>query len=114
MWGSIPPEIEREAFEQFWDEYQWPDVRPLFAPVVRRHPPTYQEWLDSLPWVRLPPLIPRDDSPDKGRSRLRFRGYSDSVTMNHGHPLRLRYPEFELRPKRSSFAPSVLRRTDPW
>lgn len=103
MWGSVPEEIAREAMEQFWEEHPWDDVRPPFSPVIRRHPPTYQEWLDSLPWRNLPPcFLPRDDSPDEGRSRLRFRGYSDRVTIDRGRPLRLRFPVFELRPKRDA------------
>jgi hypothetical protein len=102
MWGSVPSRIAEEAMEEFWAAHSWDDIRRPFAPVTRRHPPTYQEWLDSLPWTPLPPLIPRDDSPDEGRSRLRFRGYSDRVTMHRGRPLRLRYPVFELRPRRDA------------
>jgi hypothetical protein len=100
MWGSVPPDVAEEAMEEFWAAHEWDDVRPPFSPVIRRHPPTYQEWLDSLPWRPMRALIPWDDSPDRGRSRLRFQGYSDQVVMNRGRPLRLRFPEFELRPLR--------------
>jgi hypothetical protein len=99
MWGSVPEDVAEEAWTQFWEENPWDDVRPPFAPVIRRHPPTYQEWLDSLRWRPLRPFFPRDDSPDEGRSRLRFRGYSDRVTIDRGQPLRLRSPVFELMPQ---------------
>lgn len=98
MWGSVPPDVADEAMEEFWETHPWDDVRPPLAPVIRRHPPTYQEWLDSLPWTPMPGLIPTDDSPDGGRSRLRLRGYDDHVVTDRGRPLRLRFPVFELRP----------------
>ena len=100
MWGSVPEEIEREAWEEYRaSEDPWKNVRRPFSPVIRRHPPTHQEWLDSLPWKPMPVLVPFDDSPDKGRSRLRFRGYHDEVTMDYGRPMRLRFARFRLMPR---------------
>ena len=101
MWGSVPEDIARKALAEYRASYDpWENVRPPFSPVIRRHPPTYQEWLDSLPWKLMPVVFPIDDSsPDQGLSRLRFRGYHDEVTMDYGRPMRLRFARFELLPK---------------
>jgi len=83
-----------------WRPLPWPDdLQPPKSPVILRHPPTYDEWLDSLPWVIRPPVIPRDRSPDEGRSRVQFVGYRDTVTYDYERPIRLRVPQFVLLPE---------------
>ena len=101
MWGSVPEEIAREALQEYWEEQKnRKDFRPPKAPVILRHPPTYEEWLDSLPWVLLPAVIPMDSTaPDEGRSRVRFLGYRDDVTYDYGSPVRVCFRRFELLPK---------------
>jgi hypothetical protein len=99
--------IVHEAWNEVWEEYwpsdePWSNVRPPISPVIRRHPPTYREWLLSLPWKPMGVLVPVDNSPDEGRSRLRLRGYRDRVTMNCGRPLRLRFARLDLRPPSNS------------
>ena len=75
------------------------DFRPPIAPVIERHPPTYEEWLDSLPSLELPHLLPFDDTPDEGRSRVHFLGFRDQATYDYGKPVRLRFAQYELLPK---------------
>lgn len=99
MWGSVPEDVAREVWEEYrTSDEPWSNVRPAIAPVIRRHPPTYEEWLLSLPWKPMPVAVPVDDSPDEGRSRLRFRGFRDKVTTDFGRPMRLRFARFELLP----------------
>jgi hypothetical protein len=99
MWGSIPEKILREALA----EYRRPppsNVQPPILPEIERHPPTLQEWKDSLPWVMMADVIPMDwKAPDKGKSRVRFVGYRDEITTAWGSPLHLRFPRFVLLPK---------------
>jgi hypothetical protein len=66
--------------------------------VILRHPPTHEELLDSLPWLRLPAVMD-SNAPDEGRSRVRFLGYRDEVTYDYGRPGRVRFRRFELLPK---------------
>lgn len=84
-----------------WPDREWRwKLRPPISPWILRHPPTFEEWLDSLLWVRLPPMrLPIDrTAPDEGRSRIRLVGYEDEVTTRYGSPIRLRTPLLKLAP----------------
>jgi hypothetical protein len=100
IWTLVPKkERHLENQRALADDFAPARPRGFGPPIcpVQRHPPTYEEWLESLPWMRMRPEPPKA-APDAPLREIRIVGYRDVVTTKDGTPVRVRHELWEFVP----------------